>query len=398
MTHTTIKLKKGEDKRIRTGHPWIYSNEIDTKATPLKSFTSGQEVTVLSHTDKPLGSAYVNPHSLIVGRLYSFSANVELNLSLIQNRIKQALALRERLFSDPYYRLVFGEGDGLPGLVIDRFNHDFVVQINTAGMELKIELIITALKNIFGEKISIFLRNDSPIREHEGLSLYTKAAYGKPPTLLQIIENGVHFNAPLEGQKTGWFYDHRLNRARLAHYVRGAHVLDVFSYLGAFGISAACYGAKSVDCIDSSSAACDFIQKNAALNQQQEKINVICDDAFIAMKTLLTQNKQYDVIVLDPPAFIKKSKDKPKGLIGYQRLNELALKLLKPEGILVSCSCSMHLSLDDLIQLLRRSAFHANTEIQVLERGHQGPDHPLHIAIPETDYLKTVIVRKLTFA
>jgi 23S rRNA (cytosine1962-C5)-methyltransferase len=336
----------------------------------------------------------VNPHSLIAARLFSQQAE-NLNLDFFQNKLKTALALRERLFDRPYYRLVFSEGDGLPGLVIDRYHWDFVVQINTAGMEAKIDLIIQALLKVFPDTSSIFLRNDSPIREQEGLTLYTKAAFQTPPELLAVEENGLRFSAPLQGQKTAWFYDHRLNRARLAAYVKEARVLDVFSYLGAFGIHAASLGANTVDCIEASALACDFIRQNAALNHVQDKINIIQDDAFDAMKALVAEKKQYDVIILDPPAFIKKAKDKPEGFIAYQRLNELAFKLLAPNGILFSCSCSMQLSMEDLQQLIKRAAHRAKRDIQILERGHQGPDHPIHVAIPETDYLKAIVVRAI---
>jgi 23S rRNA (cytosine1962-C5)-methyltransferase len=390
-----IRLKKGEDRRIRAGHPWIYSNEIDTAVTPLKTFSPGEEVLVEAHDKSVIGVAYVNPHSLIAARLVSRDPLQRLDQGFFIHYLSEAYQLRERLFDKPYYRLAFSEADGLPGLVIDRFDNDLVVQINTAGMEKHIESIRAALCTILPQTRSILLRNDSHIREHEGLALYVKAAFNQPPEEITLEENGVRFIAPLlKGQKTGWFYDHRLNRERLRHYVPGLKVLDVFSYLGSFGIQAAHFGAKQVDCIDASALACDFIAKNAELNAVADKVKVICSDAFDAMKSFVHENKQYDVIILDPPAFVKKLKDRKEGLLAYQRLNELALKLLSPGGILVSCSCSMHVSMEDLVQLLQRVAYRTESQLQVLERGHQGPDHPLHLCIPETDYLKSLIVRK----
>lgn len=396
MTYSLLKLKKGEDRRIRGGHPWIYSNEIDTKATPLKLFTAGQAVEIISHDNKPLGVGYVNPQSLIAARLLSRETDALFDQDFFEKRIQNALTLREQLFDQPCYRLVFSEADQLPGIVIDRFGNHLVMQVNTAGMEKMTDIIGQALRSVLPQTESILLRNDSQIREHEGLEAFTKALFGTPPEEVELIENGTKFLAPLwKGQKTGWFYDHRMNRLRLKDYVKDKSVLDVFSYLGGWGIQAAIFGAKSVDCIDASQTACDFITKNAALNQVSDRIQVICDDAFDALKKLQQQQKQYQVIILDPPAFVKKAKDKKEGLIAYQRLNEMALKLLVPGGILIACSCSMHVLMEDLLETLQRSAYRSQMEVQVLERGHQGPDHPIHLYIPETDYLKAIVVRKI---
>ena len=396
MSISYIRLKKGEDRRIRAGHPWIFSNEIATNITPLKNFTAGQEVLVQAHDQKPLGIAYVNPHSLITGRLFTRDINQRLDFQFLQRGFEKALAMRSALFNQPYYRLVFSEADELPGLVIDRFADYLVVQINTAGMEAKTDIIAEALLAVLPNTKGILLRNDSQSRKYEGLETFVKAISGDLPQEVKLEENDISFMTSLwKGQKTGWFYDHRLNRARLKYYVKNKSVLDVFSYLGAWGIQAACFGASKVDCIESSAYACDFITQNAKLNQVENKVKVICDDAFDAMKHLLQNQQTYDVIVLDPPAFVKKMKDRKEGLIAYQRLNEMALKMLVPGGILISCSCSMHVSMSDLMEIMQRTAFRLQINVQVLERGHQGPDHPIHIAIPETDYLKAMIVRKI---
>src|SRR5579885_1449502 len=391
-----LRLKKGEDRRIRAGHPWIYSNEIDTASSPLKSFSPGEEVLVQAHDKSLLGAAYVNPRSLIAARIFSRDPNDRLTEEWITQQIRIALALRQHLFSGPYYRLVFSEADNLPGLVIDRFENDLVVQINTAGMERQQALIVQALCDLLPATNSVLYRNDSQVRDHEGLDTYVKPAFGEPPENIFLEENSVRFIAPLiKGQKTGWFYDHRLNRARLRQYVSNRRVLDVFSYAGGWSIQAAAYGANSVDCIEVSDFACDYILKNAELNHVAEKVKVICDDAFDALQALLQQHHKYDVIILDPPAFVKKFKDRKEGLIAYQRLNEFAIKLLVPGGILVTCSCSMHVTMQDIIDILQRVAYRTQSQIQILERGHQGPDHPIHLSIPETDYLKAVVVRKI---
>ena len=391
-----LRLKKGEERRIRQGHPWVYSNEINTKITPLNTLKAGDQVIIEAHDKTVLGAALVNPHSLITARLFSYDPNETCDLSFFIRKIKEALFFRERLFDAPYYRLIFSESDGIPGLVIDRFLHDLVVQCNTYGMEKRIDLIASAIKQVLPHTHSILLRNDSSIRKYENLECYVKPLYGKPSDEILVNENGLTFYAPIiTGQKTGWFYDHRLNRARLKSYIKHQSVLDVFSYLGGFAIVAAVFGAKRVDCIESSRVACDFITKNARHNNIEDKIHLICQDAFDAMKELLKSNQRYGLIILDPPAFVKKQKDRKEGIIAYLRLNELALKLLEPDGILITCSCSMHISMEDLTTIIQRAANHAQCVVQIIERGHQGQDHPIHPALPETDYLKTIFVRKI---
>lgn len=393
---TTLRLKKNEDRRLRAGHLWIYSNEIDTAATPLKNFTPGQEVLVEASDKTQLGMAYVNPQSLIAARLFSRLPNTQLDTDFFIGKIRDALALRQQLYPKPYYRLIFGDSDHLPGLVVDRYNDVLAVQLNTAGMDAKKDFIVDALHSVIPEITSIILRNDSSSRQQEGLDSSVSIGYGNPCEKILIEENNTLFHAPsLTGQKTGWFYDHRANRLRMQDYVTNKRVLDVFSYLGGWGIQAAQFGAKEVVCVDASALAVDFITANAALNNLQDKVQVICDDAFDALKKLHTAKEKFDVVILDPPAFVKKMKDKKEGLLAYQRINELALKLLAPNGILISCSCSMHVDFNELLQTIRRASLRTNCELQILERGHQAADHPVHLAIPETDYLKMIILRKM---
>ncbi|HEU5281105.1 MAG TPA: class I SAM-dependent rRNA methyltransferase [Gammaproteobacteria bacterium] len=392
----TLSLKKGEDGRLRSGHPWVYSNEIDTTKSPLSSYTAGELVRVVDHHGSKMGVGTINPQALITVRLLSTDASAAFDHQFFTKRLTAALALRERLFNTPHYRLVFSEADALPGLVIDRYGQHAVVQINTAGMEAMRDVIGAALKEVIPELTSILLSNENSMRTHEKLNSYQEDLLGLTPAETIIQENGVSFSIPLlAGQKTGWFYDHRLNRLRLKDYVKDKRVLDVFSYLGGWGIQAAAFGAASVDCIEASKLACDLIKHNATLNNVADKVTVIQSDAFDAMKALIQAGKTYDVITLDPPAFVKRAKDRREGMLAYQRVNELALKLLSPGGVLVSCSCSMHVSLEELQSLVQRAAVRTRTSLQILERGHQGPDHPIHPAIPETDYLKAIFLRKL---
>lgn len=398
MIESPLRLKKNEDRRLRAGHTWVYSNEVDTKATPLKNFTPGQEVTLLTHSGKILGKAYVNPNSLICARLFDRDSNVSLNLDFFVKRFKTALALRQRIYPQPFYRCIFSDSDFIPGLIVDRFDEHLVVQINTTGIETKKDDVINALRQVLPDTQSILFRNDSQSRTMEGLSTYVEAGFGIPPEKILLEENQCRFYAPLwTGQKTGWFFDHRLNRTRLVDYVKNRRVLDVFSYLGAWGVQSAVLGATEVVCVDSSNLSAEWIADNANLNQVGEKVRTITEDAFTTLKQLLQANETFDVIILDPPAFVKKQKDKKTGTIAYQRINEAAMKLLSPQGILISCSCSMHVSNEEFLQIIRRASLQQNKSFQILERGHQAPDHPVHIAIPETEYLKMVIARQVEY-
>ena len=390
-----LQLKKNESRRLRAGHLWVFSNEVDTRLTPLEQFEPGQSVEVVDDKGKFMGHAYVNPHSLICARLVSRDPKHPLDASLLVHRLNVALSLRQRLFADPYYRLVYGESDGLPGLVIDRFGDVVSVQITTAGMEQRKEEIVAALEKVL-KPATIILRNDSSIRSLEGLPSYVETAVGTAPEFLDVIENGCRYQADaLSGQKTGWFYDHRLNRQRASHYAKGLRVLDVFSYLGGWGIPAAVNGASEVTFVDDSARALELVRHNAALNNVADKVNTLAGDAFEILRGLRDERQRFDMIILDPPAFIKRRKDAANGLEAYRRINSLALGLLERDGILVSASCSYHLPREGLHDLLLKTSRHMDRNLVLLEQGHQGPDHPVHPAIPESDYLKSFICRVL---
>ena len=395
MSPKPLRLKKHEDRRLHTGHTWVFSNEVDTKITPLDAFEPGEACVIEEASGRAIGSGYVNPATLISARLVSRDPAMLLDQSLITHRLNVALSLRERLFDKPYYRLVFGDSDGLPGLVVDRFADVLVAQITTAGMErLKAE-VIAALDKVL-KPHAILLRNDSSMRAMENLPSYIETAHGEIPEWLALEENGLRFEAPLaRGQKTGWFFDHRMNRARAAAYVKGRRVLDVFSYLGAWGVQAAAAGAESVLCVDSSALALEGIMRNAQLNNVEAKVQTRQFDAFELLKELRAAREKFDVVILDPPALIKRRKDIKEGTLAYQRLNQMAMQVLGKDGILVSCSCSYHLERDTLRDLLLKNSRHLDRFLQIVEEGHQGPDHPVHPAIPETAYLKAFFVRVL---
>lgn len=389
-----LRLKKDEERRLRAGHLWVYSNEVDTRATPLGDFVPGQQVQVIAHNGRPLGNAYVNPRSLICARLLSRDSARVLDRSLLVHRLNVALALRERLFDAPFYRLVYGESDQLPGLVVDRFGEVCVVQCTTAGMEAVKVQVLEALDKVIRPK-GILVRADNPVRQLEGLDSYQEII-GALPDALVVEENGLRFSVSLQqGQKTGWFYDQRMNRARLRNYVSGRRVLDVFSYVGGWGLQAAAGGAGEVVCVDSSAAAIDYIHTNADANGFATAVATVQGDAFEVLGQMRRDQEKFDVVVLDPPAFIKRRKDSKAGEQAYHRLNQLGMQVLARDGILVSASCSHHLAEAQFQKILLQSSRHLDRSLQLLERGHQAPDHPVHPAIVETDYLKALFCRVL---
>ena len=388
-------LKKNEERRLRAGHVWVYSNEVDITRTALKEFAPGDAVDIQDAHGRSLGTGYVNPHSLICARLVSRDPAHVLDKSLLVHRLNIALSLRETLFDRPFYRLVHGEGDGLPGLVVDRFDTVVVAQITTAGMERHKADIVAALDKVLRPHV-IVLRNDTPAREMEGLEGYVETALGTPPAAVAVEENGAHFEVDvLGGQKTGWFFDHRMNRARMQRYVKGRRVLDIFSYVGGWGLEALVADAAEVMCIEASKPAVDRIHHNAALNGVEERLATLEGDAFEALKSLRAEREHFDVVIADPPAFIKRKKDFKEGFIAYQRLNQMAMQVLAKDGMLISASCSFHLGREQLLDTVQKASRHVDRQAQIVEQGHQGPDHPVHPAIPETDYLKALFVRVL---
>ncbi|HIU18083.1 MAG TPA: class I SAM-dependent rRNA methyltransferase [Candidatus Avidesulfovibrio excrementigallinarum] len=388
-------LKKREDRRIRAGHLWVFSNEVDVARAPLTSFEPGEPVTLCDASGTPLGTGCVNPASLIAVRLLIRTPGEEPGADLLRKRLTDALDLRKRLFDAPCYRLCHSEGDFVPGLVVDRFGDILSVQLNTAGMERLRQTVLEVLTDLVRPSV-IVLRNDTASRSLEGLPRETETVLGTLPDEVELVENGVTFRAPMApeqgGQKTGWFYDQRFNRLEAARHA-GPRVLDAFCYAGGFGVMAARGGAREVTFLDASSAALDAAGANLHRTAPEAGVERLHGDALTLLAELRDAGRRFDLVCLDPPAFIKRRKDAAQGLAAYRRVNDLGLQLLEDGGTLITCSCSHHLETDTLQHLLTQSLARRGLFGQLVRKGYQGPDHPVHPAMPETAYLKALTLR-----
>ncbi len=393
MSFPSLYLRRRQERRMLQGHPWVFSNEVAIERSALTAFEAGDCVNVLSHSGKPLGTAYVNPHSLICARLLSPEVDRALDEEFLTARLTHALALRDCLGWLPDCRLVFGESDGLPGLIVDRYGDVLVVQIGTAGMERVRDEIVRALVTLC-RPAAVVLRNDLASRGLEGLASYVEVAHGELPAVVSLSENGARFEiSPLDGQKTGWYYDHRCNRARLSRQSQGRSVLDCFSYVGGFGIQAALGGARSVLCLDSSRSALARVSRNADLNGVADRVDVHRGDVFDSLRALRGEQQRFDIVVVDPPAFMRRKKDRRAGVEAYRRLNRRAMQVLADDGLLLSASCSFHLSPEEHQNVVAGAAADIGRWVQILGRGHQAADHPIHPHLPESEYLKALLVR-----
>jgi len=392
MNLPILHLKKHEERRLMAGHLWVFSNEADTTLSPLNTFKAGDQVLIMSARNKPLGVGYVNPASLILARVCDKNPKAVLNRDWLRERISQALSLRETFFDKPYYRMVFGEGDHLPGLVVDRYGDVLSVQLLTAGMERMREDVLDVLDELVSPK-AVILKGDVRSRQLEGLPLEVECVKGSVPDEVEVPEGPGRYRASLAaGQKTGWFFDQRPNRLGILPLCQGKRVLDVFSYVGALGIGAALSGASEVVCVDSSQAAMDHVTNNAELNGVANIVSAIKGDAAEVLETLAKEGMLFDVVSLDPPAFVKRKKDLEHGIGAYHKINKLAARVLQPGGFILTASCSQNMDAGQF-QRTTSSALYGRKRPQLIHRGGQGPDHPIHPAMPETDYLKSLLYR-----
>ncbi len=395
MSLPSIRLKSNSDRRLRSGHLWVYSNEIDTKLSPLNAFKVGDQAIVESASGKQLGIVVMSPQTLVCARLVSRDIEHRLDKSLLVHRLNIALSLRERLFSAPFYRLVHAEGDLLPGLEIDRFGDILVVQITAACMEPHKEIILEALLQVC-KPTGVLWRNDANTRDAEGLERYLEVAFGEVPEWVQLLENDLVYNAPLLQKKAlGWNYDQRFNRLQAAVYCTDKRVLSVYSDVGSWAIPAALAGATEVLCADASAQALDALESNADLNDIGETLLCAEGDVLETLQALKADEERFDVIIADPPAFIKRKKDQKTGEAGYRKLYEHCIRLLSRDGILICSSRSPFFSEESMHSTLLASARHLDRNIQILEQSGQSADHPMHPAIAETRHLKYMVCRIL---
>ncbi|MCS7164290.1 MAG: class I SAM-dependent rRNA methyltransferase [Thermodesulfovibrio sp.] len=374
----------------RHGSLWIYKNEIVSK---IENIPSGSLVKVYdSRTNRIVGTGYINPKSTIAIRLFSFHEE-EINEDFLKKRIYKCLYYREKILGlKNSYRLVFSESDFLPGLIVDRYNNCIVVQILTAGMERLKDSIIKTLDEVLAPEI-VILKNDSQARLKEGLSVEKRIIKGQLIELPIIQEDDVKFLVdPIYGQKTGFFLDQRENRIFFKNLINSGEGLDLFCYVGAWSIHIAKKCNKIIG-VDSSERAIELSKENAKINNLIEKCNFIKADVFDYLKWEIKKNKKYDFIIIDPPAFVKSKEEKKDAIEGYINLNSMAVKLLKKDGILATSSCSQHISEFEFLEIVKEAFLKNRKTGRIIYKGTQSKDHPILLSMPETGYLKCLIVQ-----
>jgi 23S rRNA (cytosine1962-C5)-methyltransferase len=387
MSRKTVIVPKGQRSRTREGSPWIFSNEIRMDQAA-KALSPGTLVNVRGEDGRAFGTGYFNPKSLIAVRLLAQDCDVAVDAAFFVERLKRALALRSAIYDRPFYRLFHAEGDGVPGLVIDRFDDHLTVQIGTAGMERQIESITAALEEVLAPK-TIILRNDAPSRALEGLDVYVKTHKGESKRIA-VEENGARYIADLsEGQKTGWYYDQRDNRAFIAPFAKGKSVLDAYSYTGGFGILAAKAGAKDVVCLDSSAPALAIAEESARLNSV--RIKPVKADVFEELERLKAAGESFDIVLADPPPFVKSKKDLEPGAKAYRKLARLAADVTAPGGVMMIASCSHNIPPERFAAECAQGLLRAGRRAAMIRQAGAGPDHPVHPLLLESAYLKALV-------
>jgi 23S rRNA (cytosine1962-C5)-methyltransferase len=392
LQRPVIKLLFKQDKRIKDGHPWVYSNEI--KLTPeLKAAPRGTIVDITASDGKPLGTGMFNPHTLIAARLLTRERDAAIDRNFLTDKLKAALTLRSQFFAKPFYRLIHAEADGLPGVIIDRYGDVVVIELNTAGMDALRAELVAAIDALLQPKV-IYESSDSAARKLEGLEPVTQFHKGEIKDAVKIEENDVSFFIdPCGGQKTGWFFDQRMNRKMVANLARGKTVLDAYCYLGGFGLTAAKEGASKIAFVDSSASALGFAKKSAAANGVDDKCEFFESEVFVQFEKWAISGRTFEIVVSDPPAFAKSKKDHGVALNGYRKLAEMSAKLVRPGGFLFIASCSHPVTREEFNQQVERGLQRAGRTGRILSFAGAGPDHPVHAFIPQTAYLKGLLLQ-----
>ena len=384
-----VRLEKGKDATVLKGMPWIYAGDI-IDSSEWRMVPPGSVVAIENHKGQHLGVGYINPASQIACRVLTL-AQEPVNAAFFEKRLTRALALREKLIGAPYYRLAHAEADGLPGLLLDRFGGVVVAQAGTAGMDRLRPHWLEALERIVAPD-AIVLRNDTAARELEALPREVQVIKGSVAELVEVHENGcVYYADLLHGQKTGWFYDQRDNHRLVADLAAGKTVLDVYAHSGGFGLLAAMRGATEVTLVDSSALALGLAQKAAGRNGVAA--HMLQADAFEAMEELTGEERRYDIVIADPPAFVKAKKDIASGLKGYAKMARLAAALVQPEGYLFTASCSHHASRGAFNQAILDGVAKAGRKAAIMKQTGAAPDHPRHPQLPQSEYLKGLLLK-----
>jgi len=385
-----LRLLPGRDRRVKGGHPWAFSNEI--AMTPeARALPPGMPVRLEGDDGVRHGTWLFNPHSLIAARFLSPHPEVALDRRFFRNRLAECLALRDRLVGQPFYRMVHAEADGLPGLVIDRYGDALALQANTAAMDRATPLLVEALQELLAPRV-IVARNDAGVRRLEGLAEESRLLLGEDATAL-VREGGLEFSIDLlSGQKTGWFFDQRENRARVAALARGGSVLDAFCHTGGFGLLAAAAGARSVTLLDRSEPALALAMDTARRHGYGDVVSAQRGEALETLEVMLSRGQRFDVVVADPPAFAKTRKDHPAAMRGYAKLARMAAGLVAPGGFLFIASCSHHVPVGDFTDAVAHGVSRTRRSARLLATTGAGPDHPVHPLLPESAYLKGLLL------
>jgi len=388
MKRPIILLRAKEGRRAKSGAPWVFSNEIVMEAQT-KALPPGTVVTLADADGTPLGTGYFNPKSLIAVRLLA-PPDAAIDEQFLFLKIQRAVSLREQFFDRPFYRLLHAEGDLIPGLVVDRFDGTAVVQITTAGMERMSAEILAALDRAIAPA-NVILRNDAPSRALEGLDSYVRVVKGDAPTRIVVEENGARYLAdPQSGQKSGWYYDQRLNRRFIAGLAKGKRVLDAYCYSGGFSLLAAAQGARHVVGLDSSQAAVDLASEAARANGVADICTFKKADVIGTLERYALERDEFDIVIADPPPFAPSRKDIEAGARAYRKLARLAAGVVASNGFLMLASCSHNISPERFALECAAGIARAGRRARLIREGGAGPDHPIHPMLPETAYLKTL--------
>ncbi len=387
-----VYLLAGRDKRVGNGHPWAYSNEIRMDAEA-KALAAGTHASLHQVDGKPIGVGTFNPYALIAFRLFDRDARTAVDEGFFAQRLRRAVALRERLFAEPFYRLIHAEADGVPGLIVDRFGPSVVVQLNTAGTDALAGAIVGAIDEVLAPDV-IVLRNDSPARTGEGLASAVEVVKGAVDGPIEVREQGLVFAAdPIGGQKTGWYFDQRDNRAFAAPLAAGGRMLDAYCHSGGFALAAAARGAAEVVGINSSQTALALAAQASAMNGFAGTCSFRRAQVFDELARLGAKAERFDVVVTDPPAFVKSRKDLATGLRGYRKLARLSATLVAPGGVLFAASCSHNVEAASFAVEVIRGLAGAGRSGRILRAAGAGADHPIHTHLPETAYLKALALQ-----